>query len=748
MPLLGAALFALLVRNLPPVEFPKFWRVSKKHGMRLLAYQVYPRRLWAWWCGGLSVGDLCVVAVFVAANLVLLICGLKSYARYLDAVEASGIAFHMSLSNIWLERWALLLGCLMWPSLLLLFLPIPQSCFIQWITGLSHSHLIRYHRWMGHATMVIVSLHGILYYILWGIEGTFSEMFVDWGGDSSIIYLAGSISWFFGLILWGTSINLVRRALFNLFYRAHIVGFLGFAFFAYIHYSWSWSYFFPGLLLYAVDVVMRIGQLGNVTAPSTVKVSPDERIATLQLETSASMPKVCPFAELTLMIPSISRWQWHPFTIAATEDSESGGQILTVSMKRYGKYTQQLISRLAKRETLAMRVNGPFSTGTKEWAEYDNVVLVAGGIGATPLLSVLRHLIQKRTEKKSSKESSFPSKVSLIWVARHPSELEVMDASIIDAASNDWLDVDCYLTRAPSKKSGGGDSQNGENVLEKRKDSMSSTSSGGPKLSEEPAKAAMVVASGNPSPLYWNIIRKVQHQYLNDLHLAMIHIVVFFASWVAFSLAYMYNGEVNTYWGSGGDPDNAYNNYFYWVLSMVLFVIQFFLIVPLAYILVIFPVHVYRYYWKRDEDVMTVVNAAPVAGSTAAGCVYSVETGVLYVPGTDISLAVQRGRRADEELWVEPSQAIQLSPQLSTQLSTQNSNLQSQASDLSVTVQTGRPNVEELLVQASKSLGKGTTVGVFVAGPEALNRNVQHCVYALNKMGGAYFDFHKAAFEL
>lgn len=40
-------------------------------------------------------------------------------------------------------------------------------------------------------------------------------MFTDWAVDSSINYLAGSISYIFGLILWCTSLGWIRRRLFE-----------------------------------------------------------------------------------------------------------------------------------------------------------------------------------------------------------------------------------------------------------------------------------------------------------------------------------------------------------------------------------------------------------------------------------------------------------------------------------------------------------------------------------------------------
>lgn len=43
-------------------------------------------------------------------------------------------------------RVALTFGIMMWPNLWLLFLPIPQSSFLQQLTGLDYSRMIRYHR--------------------------------------------------------------------------------------------------------------------------------------------------------------------------------------------------------------------------------------------------------------------------------------------------------------------------------------------------------------------------------------------------------------------------------------------------------------------------------------------------------------------------------------------------------------------------------------------------------------------------
>lgn len=68
--------------------------------------------------------------------------------------------------------------------------------------------------------------------------------FVAWEGK--VNNLAGIIGWFFVLVLWVTSLETVRRRMYQLFFRCHIICFLGFFLFSCAHYAQSYTYFVPG----------------------------------------------------------------------------------------------------------------------------------------------------------------------------------------------------------------------------------------------------------------------------------------------------------------------------------------------------------------------------------------------------------------------------------------------------------------------------------------------------------------------
>lgn len=199
-----------------------------------------------------------------------------------------------------LERLALTFGLMLMPDAALLFFPIPHNSFLNTLTGIPHERMIRYHRWMGHGTMWVLVLHGCLYYLFWIVNGGFWKNFSSWGYESSINNLAGSLSFFFGLVLWATSINWCRRKFFEVYYRCHIICFIGFYLFACWHYYYMWAMFTPGLLLYAVDLACRSGQLGNVTTLTAATVKPDGDIVTVQLQTDKRVSG-CPLREIYML---------------------------------------------------------------------------------------------------------------------------------------------------------------------------------------------------------------------------------------------------------------------------------------------------------------------------------------------------------------------------------------------------------------------------------------------------------------
>ncbi|KAI3436428.1 hypothetical protein D9Q98_005845 [Chlorella vulgaris] len=716
LPLLVAALATYLLMAIPHGTVPRIYSRLKRQIGRVMAWEAYPRRFWIWWCGGMSVRDLIVVAIIIAYNLYYFLDYFLPYQRRLNAVSASGMGFPEPYWQLILERIALTCGIMMWPNIWLLFLPAPQSSFLQALTGIQFTEMIRYHRWIGHVTLWVLSGHAWLYYLYWAVSHQFWAEFSDWGINQSVNNLAGTISYLFGLVLWSTSLSFVRRKFFETFYRCHIVCFLGFTLFAYMHYRGSWTYFLPGLLMYGVDVVLRAGQMSNTTLVTAASVDNESGVATLQFR-SAQAPSSCPLHELFLLVPSISRWQWHPFSISGTAaDKETGGSILTLNIKRYGKWTKDLMERLQQNEPLPVRVSSTGLPGHCIWEGCDAVVMLGGGIGATPLLSILRDMLAFRAANTEMVKGSLPGRVHFVWASRNPREFCILDAELLEAAraSDGWLTIELYSTKgaptstdAPALKSIDGV----KGTIDSSDDEGASTTTGSfekkvsGELSSIPSfsNAATIHADASgrlSSPMFQKYARVIQPQVVDLLHLAAVYVLVWMGAFLATVLAGNYYAEVETWSDSYGERRPRPTS---WKMGMILFFCQAVMLIGLPYVLAVLPVHLWRYWQDTKRSSAGVLPLAAPQRPTGHGAGCKMVGGMLTACG-----------------------------------------------EAGLEIMGGRPQPIEVLQAVSKDLTTSHTVGVFVGGPEAMTHAVQLEVAGMNGYGrtGPYYAFSALAHSM
>ena len=64
-------------------------------------------------------------------------------------------------------------------------------------------------RWLGHGTMLVVSLHALGYCVKWLAQGAWTAG-LTWNAASTNV-LAGVIAWLCGCALWAYSVSWVRR---------------------------------------------------------------------------------------------------------------------------------------------------------------------------------------------------------------------------------------------------------------------------------------------------------------------------------------------------------------------------------------------------------------------------------------------------------------------------------------------------------------------------------------------------------
>jgi predicted ferric reductase len=279
--------------------------------------------------------------------------------------------------------------------------------------------LLMYHRWIGLATMVHATIHFAL--------NTRHDIVTDQLAEAfaSRRIQVGVMAWIALCIIAITSISFIRRRWFEVFYYSHALFFV-FVVGALIHATKGPEFLLPGLFLWVIDRVIRfVNNFRSVTVKSVTQYPGDVTKFKIEgLKTSHA-------GQITFMqIPGVSFLNWHPFTIA----SAPGDKETVLAVRGLGGYTKKLQNnigaKLDAREgdktagarvlppTISLKLDGPYGVGNIQWGLDPVTVLVAGGIGITPGMSIASHIIQRATLPDAGKNSSSQWHIHLLWIIK------------------------------------------------------------------------------------------------------------------------------------------------------------------------------------------------------------------------------------------------------------------------------------------------------------------------------------------
>ena len=97
---------------------------------------------------------------------------------------------------------------------------------------------------------------------------------------------------------------------------------------------------------------------------------------------------------ILLQVPSVSWFQWHPFTISSCR-----GEILQVHIKFDGDWTNRLRD-LPQDRDFRVGLDGPFGAPAQRFYDYDYSIIVGGGIGITPFSAILTDLEENSIDRR------------------------------------------------------------------------------------------------------------------------------------------------------------------------------------------------------------------------------------------------------------------------------------------------------------------------------------------------------------
>ncbi|KAH0923307.1 LOW QUALITY PROTEIN: hypothetical protein HID58_023325 [Brassica napus] len=268
-----------------------------------------------------------------------------------------------------------------------LFFPVTRASTILPLVGLTSESSIKYHIWLGHISNFLFLVHTVVFLIYWAMINKLMETFA-WN-PTYVPNLAGTIAMVIGIAMWVTSLPYYRRKKFEIFfYTHHLYG--PYVIFYVIHVGDSWlCMILPNIFLFFIDRYLRFLQSTKRSRLVSARILPSDN---LEL-TFAKTPGLhyTPTSILFLYVPSISKLQWHPFTITSSSNLEK--DTLSVVIRRQGSWTQKLYTHISSSiDSLEVSTEGPYGPNSID-LRHDSLILVSGGSGITPFISVIRELI-------------------------------------------------------------------------------------------------------------------------------------------------------------------------------------------------------------------------------------------------------------------------------------------------------------------------------------------------------------------
>ncbi|PON97330.1 Cytochrome b245, heavy chain [Trema orientale] len=344
-----------------------------------------------------------------------------------------------------LDSSALRLGLIGNICLSFLFFPVARGSSVLPLFGLTSEASIKYHIWLGHLVMTLFTVHGLCYIIFWAVTDDISQM-LKWG-KVGISNVAGEISLLAGLFMWATTIPRIRRKIFELFFYTHYLYILFILFFI-LHVGISFScIMLPGFYLFVVDRFLRFLQSRKSVRLISARILPCE---TLELNFSKNPGlKYQPTSTIFINVPSISKLQWHPFTITSSSNLEP--EKLSVVIKSEGSWSKKLYQMLSSPassiDRLEVAVEGPYGPVSTYFLRHETLVMVSGGSGITPFISIIRELIFAAKALKSK-----TPRLLFVSAFKSSSDLATLDLLLPLAGtprdlSDLQLQIEAYVTR-------------------------------------------------------------------------------------------------------------------------------------------------------------------------------------------------------------------------------------------------------------------------------------------------------------
>ncbi|KAI0160480.1 cytochrome b-245 heavy chain subunit beta [Xylariaceae sp. FL1272] len=391
--------------------------------------------------------------------------GVFAYGWYSQAANDKLAALNTLKWSVWISRGA---GLVLSFDVTLILLPVCRT-LVRWIRPkirfLPLDENIWFHRQVAYAMLLFTLLHVAAHYVnFFNVEKTQvrpqSAIEIHYAQAGGI---TGHIMLFCMLLMYTTAHHRIRQQSFETFWYTHHL-FIPFLLGMYTHATgcfvrdsvdpfspfagdnfwnhcigyqgWRWELFAGGL--YLLERLYREVRAKRSTKITRVVRHPYD-VVEIQFEKPSFRYKAGQW--LFLQVPSISGWQWHPFTITSCPYDP----YVSVHIRQVGDFTKALgdavgagsaqgklydgvdpmgmyeVALQNGQQMPSLRIDGPYGAPAEDVFDNEIAVLIGTGIGVTPWASILKNIWHLRNSPNPPRRLR---RVEFIWVCKDTGSFE------------------------------------------------------------------------------------------------------------------------------------------------------------------------------------------------------------------------------------------------------------------------------------------------------------------------------------
>ncbi|KAJ3250202.1 ferric/cupric-chelate reductase [Chytriomyces hyalinus] len=300
----------------------------------------------------------------------------------------------------------------------LYILPSKNSFFATFL-DIPYTSMVRMHIWIGFGNLALAFSHFVAYLLSYNLtkDGIMSNLFRGaegraWGKGGYYLLIGFAAFWVLVIIV-GSSLAIVRRKFYNVFFYTHFLTY-AYTFMVYLH-AQSMAYFLmPGLFMYIIDVGIRTFTTFYQDKITHVVFEESGYITVTVATTKASTAKPGQFMRVNL--PSVSRFEYHPWSIAYS-DAQSVTFMFAPSVKanEWSTLAANWLQSSQQDGFGSIVLQGPYGKAMDMvvYGKSHNVaVFYVGGTGLAACIAAIHRILE------DNKTKDVPTKMVLCWSSR------------------------------------------------------------------------------------------------------------------------------------------------------------------------------------------------------------------------------------------------------------------------------------------------------------------------------------------